>query len=182
VTRVTEFANARSEQQAEFEALVRQYGGMIDHVVVRVAGRHAALVKEDVRQNVLLAIWKQLDREQEIQQVASYIYKAAVREAVRARRRETAREAREQAAPTPLPRATEDPHQALLASETAVRLKACLQELGPDRLRAVRGHLAGFDVSELMESYGWSYQKARNLVSRGMRDLRDALRRRDERG
>jgi hypothetical protein len=29
-----------------------------------------------------------------------------------------------------------------------------------------------------MEMYGWSYQKARNLVARGMADLREALARR----
>ena len=51
-----------------------------------------------------------------------------------------------------------------------------LELLAPDRARAVRGHLAGLDAHELMQLYGWSYQRTRNLVARGMADLRDALR------
>ena len=42
----------------------------------------------------------------------------------------------------------------------------------------MRAHLAGFDVQEIIGMYGWPYQKARNLIARGMADLRAALRRR----
>ena len=177
-----ELARARPELHARFEALVRQYERLIDHVVFRVAGRHADLVREDVRQNVLVALWKQVEREQEIEQLASYIYKAAVREAVRARRRETERRERQEAAPPPLKLAGEDPHRALAAREQAQQLEACIAELSPERQLAVRAHLAGFEVAELMENYGWPYQKARNLISRGMQDLREALRRKGHRG
>jgi RNA polymerase sigma factor (sigma-70 family) len=175
-------ATARPELYARFEALVRQYERLIDYVVSRVAGRHSDLVRDDVRQNVLLAVWKQIEREQDIQQVASYIYKAAVREAVRVRRREAARREREESGPMPSARVADNPHQALLARDDAAQLASCIDELAPDRMQAVRAHLAGFDVAELMASYGWSYQKARNLVSRGMQDLREALRRRGVRG
>jgi hypothetical protein len=33
-------------------------------------------------------------------------------------------------------------------------------------------------VAAIMPMYGWSYQKARNLIARGMSDLRSELRRR----
>ena len=45
-----------------------------------------------------------------------------------------------------------------------------------DRAKAVRLHLAGHAVDEIMQVHGWTYQKARNLIARGMSDLRDALR------
>jgi RNA polymerase sigma factor (sigma-70 family) len=171
------------ELQERFEAIVRQYERLIDYVVVRVAGRHVALVRDDIRQNVLLALWKQIEREQNIREIASYIYKAAVREAVRARRREMQRRAHEEEGVAPAgPRPIEDPHRAVLAGESAAQFKASLEELSVERAQAVRAHLAGFDVSELMANYGWSYQKARNLVARGMQDLREALRRRGIRG
>ena len=35
--------------------------------------------------------------------------------------------------------------------------------------------LAGFAVADIMTMHGWSYQKARNLVARGLADLRCAL-------
>ena len=34
----------------------------------------------------------------------------------------------------------------------------------------------GFDVREIMTMYGWSYQMARNLIARGMGELRRSLR------
>jgi DNA-directed RNA polymerase specialized sigma24 family protein len=39
----------------------------------------------------------------------------------------------------------------------------------------VRAHLGGWSVQEIMDLTGWSYQKTRNLVARGMTDLRAAL-------
>jgi DNA-directed RNA polymerase specialized sigma24 family protein len=48
----------------------------------------------------------------------------------------------------------------------------------PDRARAVKAHLAGFSVEEIMALCGWPYQRARNLIARGMADLRLALRER----
>jgi len=178
VTLPPEAVRAPAGPDARFEVLVRQYQRLIDHVVVRVGGAEAGLLRDDVRQNVLLSIWNQIEHKQDIQHVASYIYKAAVRETIRARRREVERRKRHEAGPAPLRRPSEDPHRALVAREEAQRLEASLAELSPERLQAVRAHLAGFDVSELMTGYGWSYQKARNLVARGMRDLREALRRR----
>ncbi|HET9317017.1 MAG TPA: hypothetical protein VFQ51_15605, partial [Vicinamibacteria bacterium] len=45
----------------------------------------------------------------------------------------------------------------------------------PERQAAVRAHLEGFQFQEVMLMHGWSYQKARNLVARGMADLRAGL-------
>ena len=46
----------------------------------------------------------------------------------------------------------------------------------------MRAHLAGFDVREVMSMNGWPYQKARNLIARGMSELRAALQERGIRG
>ena len=62
--------------------------------------------------------------------------------------------------------------------EQRAALRASLESLPPDRARAVRAHLAGFSVQEVMALCGWPYQRARNLIARGMADLRDALRER----
>jgi RNA polymerase sigma factor (sigma-70 family) len=161
-----------------FEALVRQYGRLIGSAVARVGGRGAAQVREDVEQKVLVALWKQIEGEQTITFPASYIYKAAVRETVRAVRRERERQVEplneQDAAAAPLASGT--PFEALHGREQARHIEESFKELNPDRERAVRAHLSGFDVDEIMRMYGWPYQKARNLVSRGMADLRQALR------
>jgi DNA-directed RNA polymerase specialized sigma24 family protein len=68
-----------------------------------------------------------------------------------------------------------DPEQAAAARERREALAAALAGLAPDRARAVRAHLAGWSVQEIMELTGWTYQRTRNLVARGMADLRSAL-------
>ena len=157
---------------------MREYGRLITHAVRRVGGSVTQNDREDIEQVVLLALWKQLAREQTIDHPASYIYRAAVRETVRAVTRLRARP--DQPAPDGLEdvRAERlaDAERGLEAREQREALQAALRGLPAERARAVRAHLAGFTVEELMQLSGWSYQRARNLVARGMADLRTALR------
>jgi RNA polymerase sigma factor (sigma-70 family) len=167
-------ADASGNAHARFEDLVRQYGRLIASVVARVGGARATLIREDIQQQVLIGLWRQVEREQTIAYPASYVYRAAVRETVRALRREAAREAEPiEADETPEPSA--GPYEAVVGREQASRVEAGLAALAPDRARAVRGHLLGFEVAEIMRMYGWPYQKTRNLIARGMADLRRSL-------
>ena len=79
-------------EHSRLDQLVRQYGGLIRRVVARTAGRDASAIRDDIEQQVLVNIWRQLDREQTIDYPASYLYRVAVRETVRVVRRERARE------------------------------------------------------------------------------------------
>lgn len=159
-------------------ALVERYAGLVRRAVHRVAGYRAHAVADDIAQVVMTAMWRQLQREQIIAAPSSYIYKAAIREAVRAMKREAHR------AETPLDEAEaeaaggSDPHQALHARELAEAIEAAVSSLQRDRQRAVRAHLTGLELEEIMRLHAWSYQRARNLVARGMHDLRHELQRR----
>ena len=162
--------------ETRFEALVRQYGRLITAVVARVGGARVAGARDDVAQEVLLALWKRLEREQTLEVGSSYVYKAAVRETVRALRRELSKRHEaldENSAP---PNSTSGPFEHLAESERGARIESCLGSLPLERERAVRAHLRGFEIREIMGLYGWPYQKARNLVARGMTDLRRLLR------
>jgi RNA polymerase sigma factor (sigma-70 family) len=163
---------------ARLEELVRQYGRLIQTVVARVGGRGAALVGQDIEQAVVMGLWQQLKREQTIQHPASYVYRAAVRETIRTLQRERAQKARSEEGSDPdgAPSPQGDPFAALRAKEQGEAIEGSLEQLAPDRRRAARAHLAGFEVAEIMDMYGWTYQKARNLIARGMADLREALR------
>jgi DNA-directed RNA polymerase specialized sigma24 family protein len=79
-----------------------------------------------------------------------------------------------EARPDPAP----DPSHDVTRREQREHIESSLAELRPEREKAVRAHLAGFAVQEIMEMYAWPYEKARNLIARGMQDLRAALRRR----
>jgi RNA polymerase sigma factor (sigma-70 family) len=162
---------------ARLEQLVAQYGALIRRVVSRTAGREAAGARDDIEQQVLVNLWRQLDREQVIDHPASYISRAAVREPVRAVRRERSREQPAGDAADLASHVLDEvtPEAALQRKERAAVLTRAIGELQPERGLAVRAHLAGYDVAEIMRMFGWTYHKARNLVARGMADLRARL-------
>ncbi len=156
--------------------LVEGYGRLVAQAVRRVAGVASGNDLDDIQQDVMLALWKRLSREQTIEHPASYLYKAAIREAVRAVGRLRRRAEDPLEAQTLEPRVEPEAERVVEAREQQALLQAALDTLAPDRARAVRGHLAGLGVNELMQLYGWPYQRTRNLVARGMADLKDALR------
>ena len=157
---------------------MRDYGRLIRHAVRRVGGAAAQNDRDDIEQVVLLALWTQLAREQTIDHPASYVYRAAVRETVRAVAKLRARAEQTVAGGLDDVRAERqsDADRGVAAREQREALQAALRALPDERARAVRAHLAGFTVEELMQVCGWSYQRARNLVARGMADLRTQLR------
>lgn len=168
-----------SPDEAELEALVRQYSRLVRSVASRVGGQQGRQLADDVEQHVFLNLWKQLRREQFIENPSSYIYKCAVRETVRlmAAARAAATSPLEPDVPEP-PSPALTPADQLAARERAQVMADALKTLSLDRRRAAQAYLAGFSVAETMAMYGWSYERARNLSARGMADLRAALRER----
>jgi RNA polymerase sigma factor (sigma-70 family) len=165
------------DSDRQLEGLIEQYGGLIRRVIARVAGPRLAGQHDDIGQQVLVNLWRQLEREQTIEHPASYIYRAAVREAVRAIKRVTAESLvalDDDASPEPAD-AAPTPEQVLAGRQRGDAIVKAMQGLSPDRRTAVRAHLAGFSVTEVMDMHGWPYQKARNLIARGIADLRAAL-------
>ncbi len=160
----------------DVEELVHRYAGLIRLAVRRVAGPRAEEIAEDVEQQVALNLLRRMESsEQIIRHPASYLYRAAVREAVRAIREERRRY---QGRVFLEDREVEDPVVAQEGSElrdTGREIMKAMAGLQPKRRRAVAAHLMGFTVQEIMEMWGWSYNTARNLISRGMADLRAEL-------
>jgi RNA polymerase sigma factor (sigma-70 family) len=165
-------------RESRLVELVRQYSKLIRHAVRSVVGRHGIADTEDIEQTVYLNLWQQVRREQTIDHPASYVYKAAVRETVRTLRR--LGPVHLDAAALEPTMASPDPGPERDAARAEVRrlLGEALAELPEDRARAVRAHLQGLSVAEIMTMYGWKYQTARNLIARGMSDVRVALHRR----
>jgi RNA polymerase sigma factor (sigma-70 family) len=164
---------------AQLEDLVRRFSRLVRSVAARVGGSRGSQIAEDVEQEVFVNIWKQLEREQVIENPSSYIYRSAVRETIRLLNRERpadtmmdehAAAAVVDCAPTPAER--------LFAGERGDILSEAIRSLPIDRRRAVQAYLAGFSVPEVMKMYGWSYDRARNLSARGMADLRAELKNR----
>ena len=165
-----------------FEDLVCRYAHLIRSVVVRVAGQENPAILDDVEQQVLVSLWKAAGGEQTILHPSSYIYRAAVRETVRVLRAERRRKEREDGAALEATSRMANPEELAASRELGIQVGRALESLSPERRRAVKAHLAGFSVGEIMEMFDWTYNRARNLVARGMADLRRELRARGVHG
>ncbi len=172
----------RPDLAARFDELMVQYDRLIRAIVARLGrrfglSRDSFLVQDDIAQEVRFDIWKQIARGQVIDFPATYIYKATIRETVRALRRMTTREMESIEEKGVADQVVDgaDPFKLLAARDQFKAIVAGIRALAPDRQAAVTAHLSGFQFQEVMVMHGWSYQKARNLVARGMADLRAGL-------
>ena len=144
--------------------------------------RELGLLCDDIEQEARLSLWKALQSGREIAFPVSYIYKVAVSATLRAVRRAKAR--REDpvnedsdAGPVltlPAP-AGASPHAEVERREVARKIEAAVAQLPENRRLAVKYHLHGLTTPEIGALLGWSEPKARNLVHRGLKDLRMAL-------
>jgi RNA polymerase sigma-70 factor (ECF subfamily) len=64
---------------------------------------------------------------------------------------------------------------ALAESELAGQIERALQTMQPSRRPVVRMHLMGHTREEIAKLLGWSEAKTRNLLYRGLADLRERL-------
>jgi RNA polymerase sigma factor (sigma-70 family) len=169
---------AVSPGDAQMEDLVRRFSRLVRSVAARVGGSRGSQIADDVEQEVFVSIWKQIEREQVIENPSSYIYRCAVRETLRLLGRERGAESADEEAAIAIRDRAPGPDDQLLAGERTQALADAINALPIDRRRAAQAYLAGFSIPEVMKMYGWSYDRARNLSARGMNDLRAALRKR----
>lgn len=155
------------------EVLAAKYSRLIRSAIGRVAGPPGLSEAEDIEQSVLIALWRAMPDEQIPSHPSSYLYRAAVRETVRTLA------GRNRVHVVELDDNQHDhqpsPEEALESKELGVAIREVITTLLPDRRRAVQAHLMGFDVQEIMTMQDWPYNRTRNLISRGMADLRREL-------
>ncbi len=160
-------------QDHELQLIARKYSRLIRSAVARVAGPSTDLVAEDVEQEVLFSMWRAMPGEQMPTHPSSYLYRAAIRETVRVLKETRNTRPLEDGADTA--NVSPDPDKLAEAAELGGAIRMALSEISRDRQRAATAHLAGYDVREIMAMFDWTYNKARNLIARGMKDLRGKL-------
>jgi RNA polymerase sigma-70 factor (ECF subfamily) len=171
---------APSDVSSTLEALVARFAELL-----RRAGRRRGLAEQDLDeliQDVRIRLWRALETGEKISAVsASYAYRTAQTAAVDLiRRRRGKRE-------TPLPGYTEavPPVAAAVVAapqlelvtrkELTQDLEAALAQLAESRRVVVRMYLAGYPREEIAKLLGWTEPKTRNLLYRGLADLRELL-------
>ncbi|MFK7957719.1 MAG: RNA polymerase sigma factor [Lysobacterales bacterium] len=170
-------------KEKEFEKLWRRHG---PGVRARLHGQRLldpAIDVDDIEQEVRVRLWRALNTETSVTHAASYlrtVVNSALIDAVRrAQARESSRrggEFDEQMHSSHSSDAMTDPVQGdVRLSELSNLTEQSLQTLNPNRRRAVSLRLHGLAVNEIGQLCGWSSAKARNLVYRGLDQLREEL-------
>lgn len=174
------------EIEAAFNALLDEYGNFLRRAITRVCPKDLGLQIGDIEQEARLRLWRVIESEREILHPVSYIYRIAVSTTLNAirqaktRREEQLRLAEDDESEGQMISPATDPAispEALAEqSETIGRIEAALGRLAENRRLAVGLHLKGMTTEEIAELLDWTEAKARNLVYRGLKELREQLR------
>jgi RNA polymerase sigma-70 factor (ECF subfamily) len=154
--------------------------------VARVCRPGTGVVPEDVEQEARIRLWRALESERDITHPASYVVRVATTAAidalrrVRTRREEpldpgTTDDSGEIRQATVLRAIGPNPEEQATAGELFRKVDVALASLAPDRGRAVRLSLQGFTTVEIARLLDWTEPRARNLLYRGLKELRARL-------
>jgi RNA polymerase sigma-70 factor (ECF subfamily) len=162
----------------------------LDHVLQRFAGmvraigaRHRLSVTDldEVMQDVRIRLWRARSSREQIEALpTSYIYRTTMAAAVdllRSKRRGGVTsvdqvESLDTAADVPGP---DDAARGVEQGEGVARIMSAVDALPESRRAVVRMHLMGYERDEIAKLLGWTDGKTRNLLYRGLADLRALL-------
>lgn len=160
------------------EAVLQRFAGL-----VRGIGRRYRLAEhemDELFQDVRLRLWRARGSGEQIAVApTSYVYRTAITAAldlIRARRDAKEERVDTMSATGAATFGTVDgPDAALEAMELGATVAGALDTITPSRRPVVRMYLAGYDKAEIADLLGWTESKTRNLLYRGLADLRTAL-------
>src|SRR5262245_48778507 len=170
-----------SPGSSKLERVVAAFAAMVRQVGRRYRLSEADL--DEVLQEVRIRLWRVYsgggrDGEKIEEVSASYVYRTSMSAAIDILRRRRARGADRTVALDKVeePAAdASDPSRSVGESELAAQLEKALEAIPPSRRPVVRMHLAGYAREEIAAVMGWSEAKTRNLLYRGLADLRERL-------
>jgi RNA polymerase sigma factor (sigma-70 family) len=171
--------------EERFNAVIEEFGQFLRQSIARLCPQDRGIQFDDIEQEARLRLWRALRSETEIQNLASYIYRIAATATIDAVRRAKVRreeqlhlidEEEGEGERRPL---TEDreksPVRLTEQRQVIQKVNEALARLPESRRRAVGLHLEGMTSREIADLMGWSEPKARNLIYRGLKDLRSLL-------
>jgi len=173
--------------EEQFNAIIEEYGRFLRQTIIHLCPKDMGLQFNDIEQEARLKLWRALQSEKEIRDPASYLYRIAMNvilDAVRrikAKREEQLRLVEDEdddsgARLSPSSDVACSPEMEAERRQLAGKVRAALAQLPDNRRRAVGLYLEGFNSQEIGGLLGWSEAKARNLLYRGLNDLRAKLR------
>jgi len=173
--------------EAQFNTIIDEYGRFLSQTISRLCPKDMGLEFNDIEQEARLRLWHALQHESEIRNPASYLYRIAMTATIDAVRRIKAKreeqlrlaESDEEDDVASLELSSDPKYSPELEAarrQLAGKIRSAMARLSDNRRRAVGLYLEGFSSQEIADLLGWSEAKARNLLYRGLHDLRTQLR------
>jgi RNA polymerase sigma factor (sigma-70 family) len=160
------------------EAVIARFRTMVRSVGARRGLSEADI--DDLLQEVRLRLWRAGEAGKQLTELgSSYVYRTAMSATLdvlrwqRSRGAEVTESLDERSEGVPAGPA--DPHAEVESSELVARIGAAVDTLPLARRAVVRMYLTGYSREEIAELLGWTEAKTRNLLYRGLDDLRRRL-------
>lgn len=171
-----------SSPEREVSHALRDLIQRFDGFIRRTAARHGLSGSDldEVVQDLQVRIWKSFGTSEAIRRAnANYMQRAAVSASLDIIRRRRALKHQatslDDVAPHALTDRARPVDERVAGDETARAVHEALGGLQESRRAVVRMYLAGYDRFEIAELLGWTEGKTRNLIYRGLEDLRQIL-------
>jgi RNA polymerase sigma-70 factor (ECF subfamily) len=162
---------------ATIEGVLTRFRALVRSVGARRGLADADL--DEVLQDVRIRLWQAGRSGKALEELgSSYLYQVATTAALDLLRRRRAHAA-DRTGPADeliqVPASTPSPAAEAEARELGAQIDSALERLSIDRRVAVRFYLSGYDHRDIARACGWSEARARNLLYRGLDDLRARL-------
>ena len=175
------------ELEERFNLVVEEFGVLLRRAIIRFCPRDKGLQFDDIEQEARMRLWRALQDEREVTNYASYLYRIAATATIDALRRVQARHEEQleilieqrtddsdiMLAPAPV---KDSPERLAESREAVDKVMSAVAKLPDAQRRAVGMYLQGMTSQDVADLMGWSEPKARNLVYRGLKELRKSLR------
>ena len=174
---MAEAARSMTDKEKEFEVLVDQFGRFIRLSIHKFNIQKFGLDPEDIAQEVKIKIWRLLNHEKSIGNYASYIKKivnSSVIDQLRRLRREEGILLHEKRKKIAEHDRIYSPGSPLHRNIKEIVGQA-VESLIESRKKAVKLYLLGMNIEEISSYLNWSQDKTRNLLYRGLSDLKNIL-------
>ena len=173
--------------EERFNLVVEEFGMLLRRAIVRFCPRDKGLQFDDIEQEARLRLWRALQCEREVTNYASYLYRIAATATIDALRRVQARHEEQleilieqrtddgdiMLAPAPV---RDSPERLAESREAVDRVMSAVAKLPDAQRRAVGMYLQGMTSQDVADLMRWSEPKSRNLIYRGLKELRKSLR------
>ena len=165
------------KKEEEFGEILRHYAEFLSSHIKKFDLHRYGLDPEDIMQDVRIKIWKLVDDERVIFSHASYLKKiisSSVIDQLRKFRREDSlfRHERQKHIAELRPSYNQDAASTRLFENALGR---AVEQLIGSRRQVVKLYLLNFSVQDISSYMNWTLDKTRNLLYRGLADLRKSL-------